>query len=603
MSGPAKNLYSLGGGVGAASYVKMINQLLAGVHIGAAAEAMAFGSKLGLDTQHLYEIIKNAAGGSWMFENRVPSMLKADWTPHSQLAIFVKDIVSFQTTFRRWGSDESCQGIVLDEAKRLSYPAPLSAAVHQLYLMGASYGWSQEADGGVVRIWESMTGVSVAASAKSLSSDFKPKEYPKLPVQETIDALPPVYTGNVIDIIRNEINNDNTPLIIALDDDPTGTQTCHDISVLTIWDYATLCTELRTAKGEFFILTNSRALSDSEARGLVSTICQNVARAAKNTGKTFQIVLRGDSTLRAHFPSEPESVEGVLGKFDAWIIAPFFFQGGRHTINDVHYVAEKGTLVPASQTPFAQDATFGYKSSNLRDYVLEKAGSKFTEKDIFSITLDDIRLGGPAKVTERLLQVPKGSVIVVNAAVESDMFVFAAEAIAAERTGKKYLYRTGAAFVSARLGIIGKPPMSAQDLDMNYGSNSSGGLILAGSYVPKTTAQLKLLRERRREKLLVIELDVGKLITPEAEANKIVENTVNEATNRIKSGKDVLITTSRNLIVGSDTISSLKIGGIIAASLVKVLQGIKVRPRYVIAKVSRPAPCFSLSGVFTNTHQ
>jgi 3-hydroxyisobutyrate dehydrogenase-like beta-hydroxyacid dehydrogenase len=85
MSGPAKNLYSLGGGVGAASYVKMINQLLAG-------------AKLGLDTRHLYKIIKNAAGGSWMFENRVPAMLKADWTPHSQLAIFVKDIVSLNNT-------------------------------------------------------------------------------------------------------------------------------------------------------------------------------------------------------------------------------------------------------------------------------------------------------------------------------------------------------------------------------------------------------------------------------------------------------------------------------------------------------------------------
>jgi 3-hydroxyisobutyrate dehydrogenase-like beta-hydroxyacid dehydrogenase len=98
MSGPARNLYTLGGGVGAASYIKMINQLLAGVHIGAAAEAMAFGAKLGLDTQHLYEIIKNAAGGSWMFENRVPAMLKSDWTPHSQLAIFVKDMVSHNNT-------------------------------------------------------------------------------------------------------------------------------------------------------------------------------------------------------------------------------------------------------------------------------------------------------------------------------------------------------------------------------------------------------------------------------------------------------------------------------------------------------------------------
>jgi 3-hydroxyisobutyrate dehydrogenase-like beta-hydroxyacid dehydrogenase len=94
MSGPTKNLYTIGGGAGAASSVKLVNQLLAGVHIVAAAEGMAFGAKLGLDTGSLFEIIKNAAGGSWMFENRVPAMLNGDWTPHSQLAIFVKDLVS-----------------------------------------------------------------------------------------------------------------------------------------------------------------------------------------------------------------------------------------------------------------------------------------------------------------------------------------------------------------------------------------------------------------------------------------------------------------------------------------------------------------------------
>jgi len=96
-----KNLYYIAGGVGAASSVKLINQLLAGVHIVAAAEAMAFGAKLGLNTTELYEIIKNAAGGSWMFENRVPAMLNGDWTPHSQLAIFVKDLVSSPKLPRR----------------------------------------------------------------------------------------------------------------------------------------------------------------------------------------------------------------------------------------------------------------------------------------------------------------------------------------------------------------------------------------------------------------------------------------------------------------------------------------------------------------------
>ncbi|KAH8593027.1 hypothetical protein B0O99DRAFT_653641 [Bisporella sp. PMI_857] len=570
MSGPAKNLHRIAGGVGAASSVKLINQLLAGVHIAAAAEAMAFGAKIGLNTTSLYEIIKNAAGGSWMFENRVPAMLNADWTPHSQLAIFVKDL-----------------GIVLDESKRLGYAAPLTATAHQLYLMGAAHGWSREADGGVVRVWELMAGVSVSASAVPAKKPFIPREYPKLPVNETLESLPVASNQDILKDIRVQVDSDTTPLLIALDDDPTGTQTCHDIAVLTVWDHETLCKELSTAKGGFFILTNSRALPGPEAKELISTICKNLAIAAKETNKKFQIVLRGDSTLRGHFPEEPESVEETLGKSDAWILAPFFFQGGRHTIADIHYVAEKGVLVPASQTPFAKDATFGYKSSNLRDYVLEKAGDKFTEQDIFSISIDDIRLGGPEKVAERLLAVPRGSVVIVNAAVESDMAIFAAGAIAAEQKGKKYLYRTGAAFVSSRLGIEGKAPMSAEELDMDYrsGSNSAtGGFIIAGSYVPKTTAQLASLREKRGDKLHVIELDVGKLIKSDAEAARVISNAYQESSEKLRQGQDVLVMTSRNLITGSDAISSLKIGGVVAAALVDVLQNISVRPRYVIAK-------------------
>ncbi len=276
-----------------------------------------------------------------------------------------------------------------------------------------------------------MTGVSVAASAKSAKNEpFKPQEYPKLPVKETIDTLPPPYNENVLKVIHERMSSDKTPLLVVLDDDPTGTQTCHDINVLTVWDHATLCTEFKTTKTGFFILTNSRALPPKEAKKLISTICQNVAKAAEETGKEFEIVLRGDSTLRGHFPDEPETVEEVLGKADAWILAPFFFQGGRYTIDDIHYVMEGDVLVPASQTPFAEDATFGYKSSNLRDYVLEKAGSRFTKGDLFSITLKDIRVGGPKKVTEQLLCAPKGSVVIVNAAAESDMFVFAAGVLA-----------------------------------------------------------------------------------------------------------------------------------------------------------------------------
>lgn len=482
------------------------------------------------------------------------------------------------------------KGIVLDEAKRLSYPATLSAAAHQLYLMGASHGWANEADGGVVRVWELMTGVSVAQSAKMPEEEtmtaqpFEPAEYPNLPVAETLEKLPSPYKGEVLSLINERIANEKTPLLVVLDDDPTGTQTCHDISVLTVWDHDTLCKEFSVTKKGFFILTNSRALPGPEAKKLISTICENVRKAAKASGKEFGIVLRGDSTLRGHFPEEPETVEEVLGKVDNWILAPFFFQGGRYTINDVHYVAEGKNLVPASQTPFAADATFGYNSSNLRDYVLEKAGSRFTKDDLYSITLEDIRLGGPQGVTKKLLAAPKGAVIIINSAAESDMFVFAAGLLEAEQAGKKYLYRTGAAFVSCRLGIRGISPLTAHDLDMEYSSKSTGGLIVAGSYVPKTTAQLASLRERRGDKLHVIELDVEKMIHSQEEADKLVTAAIADASSQITAGHDVLVMTSRKLITGSDAILSLNIGSVVAAALVRVVSGIEVRPRYVIAK-------------------
>jgi uncharacterized protein YgbK (DUF1537 family) len=260
---------------------------------------------------------------------------------------------------------------------------------------------------------------------------FKPREYPKLSLKETLNSLPDAHEEDVLSIINDQISTRMAPLLVILDDDPTGTQTCHDITVITVWDYDTLYHEFSITDKGFFILTNSRAFPPAETKELIANICKNVQHAAQAAGKEFAIVLRGDSTLRGHFLDEVETVEEVLGKeqIDAWILAPFFYQGGRYTIEDIHYVAKGNLLVPAGQTQFAQDATFGYKSSNLRDYVLEKAGSKFSNEDIVSISLVDVRRG-PQNVTELLLHAPKRSVIIVNAAAESDMAVFAAGVLA-----------------------------------------------------------------------------------------------------------------------------------------------------------------------------
>ena len=245
-----------------------------------------------------------------------------------------------------------------------------------------------------------------------------------IPLRQTLESLPlPAGKTGLADYISN--NEGDLPLLVVLDDDPTGTQTCHDINVLTAWDQNILVSEFNSTRRGFFILTNSRALHTTEARTLVKSICSAVKAAAAEAGKDFEIVLRGDSTLRGHFPDEPEVAEGVIGNVDGWILAPYFRQGGRLTINDTHYVVEEDqNLVPVAQTPFAQDATFGFKSSNLRDYVVEKSQGSISADQVQSISLTDIRLGGPSVVAERLLDFDKKSVIVVNAVVDTDMEVF-----------------------------------------------------------------------------------------------------------------------------------------------------------------------------------
>jgi 3-hydroxyisobutyrate dehydrogenase len=130
----AQKVYRLGDAPGAGSKVKMINQLLAGVHIAVAAEAMALGIRAGADPAVLYEVISNSAGSSWMFQNRVPHILAGDYTPLSAVNIFVKDL-----------------GIVLDTAKKAAFPLPLTATAHQMFLTAAAAGRGGEDDSAVVK--------------------------------------------------------------------------------------------------------------------------------------------------------------------------------------------------------------------------------------------------------------------------------------------------------------------------------------------------------------------------------------------------------------------------------------------------------------------
>jgi len=142
----AGKVYKLGDSAGAGSKVKIINQLLAGVHIAAAAEAMALGLREGVDPEALYEVITHSAGNSWMFENRMAHVLAGDYTPLSAVDIFVKDL-----------------GLVLDMARASKFPLPLSSTAHQMFMQASSAGFAREDDSAVIKIFP---GIELPAGKK-----------------------------------------------------------------------------------------------------------------------------------------------------------------------------------------------------------------------------------------------------------------------------------------------------------------------------------------------------------------------------------------------------------------------------------------------------
>ena len=193
-------------------------------------------------------------------------------------------------------------------------------------------------------------------------------------VSELATYLPPPWPNSLLPEIQTKLEDGNRTLVV-LDDDPTGTQTVHDVAVLTEWSVDALGLELARREPVFFVLTNSRSMPLALAQALNNEVGRNLGEASRLTGRDVAVVSRSDSTLRGHYPGEVDALAVALGQpFDATLIVPFFLEGGRYTIGDTHYVAEGDALTPAADTPFAQDAVFGYRSSNLRAWVEEKTG-------------------------------------------------------------------------------------------------------------------------------------------------------------------------------------------------------------------------------------
>ncbi|MGC9348541.1 MAG: four-carbon acid sugar kinase family protein [Anaerolineae bacterium] len=392
-----------------------------------------------------------------------------------------------------------------------------------------------------------------------------------------LDVLPPAWPEDLLPDIQRKVQLAGSKIVV-LDDDPTGNQTVHGVDVLTGWEVPALVQAFRKSEPVVYVLTNSRSVPAPVARVMNREIAANLKAARAATERDFVVVSRSDSTLRGHYPAEIEALAEALDRpVDATLIIPFFIEGGRITAGDAHYVTEGETLIPAAETEYARDPIFGYQNSNLRRWVSEKHGGDIPPADVASITLDDIRTGGPELVGAKLAGLSGGRVCVVNAVCYRDLEVVVSGLLNVERAGKHFLYRTAASFVRVRGGIIPQPLLTHTELTPPEG----GGLVVVGSHVQKTTRQVVAAEAETGAQS--IEVSVAAVLDEDRRDAEITR-VVDQIERTLRSGDDALVCTSREVITEAEGLSGLEIGQLISSALVAIVARLQVRPAWMIAK-------------------
>jgi uncharacterized protein YgbK (DUF1537 family) len=396
-----------------------------------------------------------------------------------------------------------------------------------------------------------------------------------LDFQHIANSLPAIPESELLPIIK-VVSQRLNKVIIVLDDDPTGTQTMHDVPVLTTWGEEAIELEIKNETPLFFILTNSRSLVADDANNLSTQIGNSIRKAFSKHNKEFIIVSRGDSTLRGHYPNEVIALcEALQIKNNHTAIIPAFFEGGRYTIRDTHYVNEGGQLTPVADTVFAKDKAFGFSNSNLKNWIEEKTNGRIVATDVVSFSIEELRTESIDYLKERIKSLPASSTIIVNAVAYYDLEKFA---LAYFYSGASVVFRTAASFVRALSATTAMPLLEREELVTDNSKN--GGLIVAGSYVNKTTEQLEVLQQRYP--IETIEIAVKELISGKNE-NQFQE-ILTKLNHLIAAGKDVLVFTSRQLVVTDNEGGNLSVNNKVSDFITRLVAELQVLPSYLIAK-------------------
>ena len=375
-------------------------------------------------------------------------------------------------------------------------------------------------------------------------------------------------------------------LLGVLDDDPTGSQAVHGVQVVTVPEERAYEAALGSPAAVCFVLTNTRSLDEPAAAEMNRLAARGLTSVAERRGARVQLVSRSDSTLRGHVMAEVAALQSVRREasgrgFDGVLLVPAFLEAGRLTAGDIHWARTGPGLVAVGETEFARDRAFGYASSDLRDFVAEKSGGTVRRDDVRSISLADIRLGGPSRVRDLLAGVHDGTWVVVNATEYSDLEAVAYGVLLAERDGQEFLFRTGPSFVRALTGMGPRAPLRGPEIWPAGRRSSAGGhgLIVVGSHVGQTGRQLAALRARGG--ITDIELDVPAIVSG---AHDVVSATARQVAGAL-GRSDVLLYTTRTVATGSDRADGLAIARMVSAALSRTVRAaLAARPAWVVAK-------------------
>ncbi len=384
--------------------------------------------------------------------------------------------------------------------------------------------------------------------------------------------------------IREDIRkilSSNPVKIVILDDDPTGIQTVHGCLLLTHWEKENLRTAFNDKSPFFYILTNSRSMNAEDAERINRDVIEAVLKVHEKFNHKLIFISRSDSTLRGHFPLEPETISATLADCNRPPSLPVFFipcliEAGRFTVDNTHYLKNGDELIPVSETEFSLDNVFPFKNADLEEYIIEKSGRRINREEIGSLSLEILRSRSRGELVKILAALKQKRFVIINALEYDDLYKFSYSLLKLFLNSENPLViRSSSSLPKAITGIPDKAFLSKNALI----KPDKPGIFIVGSHVQKATEQLHTIL--KYNKVTGIEVDIQQVIS---DPGNLIIHIIDRITQIWSTGNTPVIFTSREEIRLKNKTDRLQLGNKISGFLVSIVTKLPEQPGYIVAK-------------------